>query len=1113
MKMKTLPPSEAAKRLLLFIVLVLLTGSLSAQVGINTDGSTPNSSAMLDIKSDTAGLLIPRMTATQRDAINSPAEGLMVFVTDDNTFYYYTGSVWTLISGDTGSWATAGQYLYPLDSNYNVGIGTSTPAGKFQVATRYYTGTYGADVCSGGTAAASESYTGHDAANAFDNTSSTYWSNNDNIPAWVQYDLGDGNEKRVSKYRLYFDATGGFDNSPNAWTFSGSNDGSAWTTFDTQTAQGWTATGWKEYIFTNTNHYRYYRLNITDNKNSGTSPGDNYVFVHEMELMEESLTNDATFTVIDNKVCIGTASPSQTLEVNGTFSYTDGNEGAGKIMISDASGTASWADGATVNAGGWTVNDNFIYNIGDSVGIGTATPGAALDVHGRIEQNGTGNSVFLGKQAGANDDLTTNRNCFVGYYTGRFNTSGSYNTAYGESALLYNKANSGSVAMGYHAMIYADNRTSGRTTYNTAVGYEALRGSTTLANNTGQYNTSMGFRSLWANKSGSYNTAIGVSALQSNTTGAYNTASGYTALLHSSTGSGNTADGNRALYNNTSGNNNTATGDSALYSNKANSGSVAFGKRAMLYADSRTSGRDTYNTAIGYEALMGSTTAANNTGQNNTSVGYQALMSNTTGGRNSASGYVALSSNTSGEYNTAFGYGTLYSNKANKGSVAIGYKAMENADNRTTGRTTYNTAIGYEALRGSTIAANNTGQNNTSIGSQALMSNTSGDYNSASGSSALNQNTSGDYNSAFGSSALIQNTTGDDNSAFGYAALYFNSTGNKNTAYGISALYNNRANSGSVAIGFHAMLRADNRTSGRDTYNTAVGYEALMGGSATLANNSGQYNTSMGYQSLLNNKGGDWNTGVGSKALVANTSGHGNSALGHYSLYSNTTGYDNVAIGSTSLAYCQTGYQNTAIGQNAFSTSSNYYNSTAIGYNAQIYASNHIQLGDDYVNWIGGHAPWTNTSDGRFKRNVEEGVPGLDFILKLRPVTYTWDLKALDRYIGVPDSISDKSATERAIQEQTLHTGFIAQEVEKAAKASGYDFDGVHHPANEHDPYSLAYGEFVVPLVKAVQEQQNMIIKQKSANEAQQQTIEKQQQTIRKLMQRLDRLEKMMETK
>jgi hypothetical protein len=62
-------------------------------VGINTDGSQPDNSAMLDVKSADKGILIPRMMATQRDAINIPATGLMVYVTDDNTLKYTMNKV------------------------------------------------------------------------------------------------------------------------------------------------------------------------------------------------------------------------------------------------------------------------------------------------------------------------------------------------------------------------------------------------------------------------------------------------------------------------------------------------------------------------------------------------------------------------------------------------------------------------------------------------------------------------------------------------------------------------------------------------------------------------------------------------------------------------------------------------------------------------------------------------------------------------------------------------------------------------------------------------------------------------------------------------------------
>lgn len=88
--------------LLLIIFTISTIYTARAQVAVNTDGSAANSSAMLDIKSDTAGILIPRMTLVQRNLINNPAEGLMVFQTDETAgFYYYDGLAWAEVSKRT----------------------------------------------------------------------------------------------------------------------------------------------------------------------------------------------------------------------------------------------------------------------------------------------------------------------------------------------------------------------------------------------------------------------------------------------------------------------------------------------------------------------------------------------------------------------------------------------------------------------------------------------------------------------------------------------------------------------------------------------------------------------------------------------------------------------------------------------------------------------------------------------------------------------------------------------------------------------------------------------------------------------------------------------------
>ena len=97
--------------LILLIVNCFFINSTTAQISINADGTTPDASAMLDITSTDKGILIPRMDSTSRMNIVNPAIGLMVYDTDENSFWYYNGTAWTSINTDEQTLLLSGDTL------------------------------------------------------------------------------------------------------------------------------------------------------------------------------------------------------------------------------------------------------------------------------------------------------------------------------------------------------------------------------------------------------------------------------------------------------------------------------------------------------------------------------------------------------------------------------------------------------------------------------------------------------------------------------------------------------------------------------------------------------------------------------------------------------------------------------------------------------------------------------------------------------------------------------------------------------------------------------------------------------------------------------------------
>jgi hypothetical protein len=358
-----------------------------------------------------------------------------------------------------------------------------------------------------------------------------------------------------------------------------------------------------------------------------------------------------------------------------------------------------------------------------------------------------------------------------------------------------------------------------------------------------------------------------------------------------------------------------------------------------------------------------------------------------------------------------------------------------------------NTSFGYQSL------GNNTGISNAAFGYRSLNKNTKGGNNTANGYHALYSNTTGSYNTANGTDALYSNTYGNYNTANGSSALYSNTTGNINIANGYQALYSN--------------------TTGY--YNTANGVYSLA------SNTTGFANTANGVYALEYNTIGVVNTANGFEALYANTTGYGNTANGAQALVQNTTGNYNTADGTQALHSNTTGSSNTALGNYADVLTGDLTHATVIGFNAKVDASNKVRVGNTGVKSIGGQVSWSTFSDGRYKKNIKEDVRGLSFINSLKPITYTVDINGLDAYYDKGrkhDSAYEKMKAEMQpsadAAAKIVYTGFIAQEVEAAAKKLNYDFSGVDKPQSKDGVYGLRYGDFVVPLVKAVQELSKM---------------------------------------
>jgi trimeric autotransporter adhesin len=338
------------------------------------------------------------------------------------------------------------------------------------------------------------------------------------------------------------------------------------------------------------------------------------------------------------------------------------------------------------------------------------------------------------------------------------------------------------------------------------------------------------------------------------------------------------------------------------------------------------------------------------------------------------------------------------------------------------------------------------GTDNAFFGFKSGQQTTTGGQNCFMGSLSGLSNLAGGANTFIGWASGQSNQNGGANTFLGYAAGISNVSGNENVIVGVKAGATNDA-TGNTFVGAYS---GNNNSTGTEN--------VFIGNSAGQSNGVESVNTYVGYYAGLNSKA------------------YKNAFFGTYAGLSNNSGSGNVFLGAGTGNATVNGSTDTYVGYSA-DASGDFNNSGSFGAFAIANTNDMIRMGNTGITLLECEVNWTVTSDARMKQNIQANVPGLSFIRQLRPVTYNYNMDAMDKLQNSSEEWinSEVRAKAKAQKESIVYTGFLAQEVEQAAKSVDYNFSGVDAPNAQKGYYGLRYSEFVVPLVQAVQEQQTII--------------------------------------
>lgn len=514
-----------------------------------------------------------------------------------------------------------------FDNGTNVGIGTTTPTNKLEVvgstSTTNFQMTNGAtnNYVLQSDATGNAAWVNPATLSITENDPQVASTTADRVPRWNGTSLVDGaimdngsfvgvgalipqtklhvvGTVRIEAGRLDFRNTGGStavgtdagindDQTNNYNTYVGFFSGKASTTGFENVAIGAGALETNSTGFYNTAIGRLAGLNnVTGNRNVFLGYGAGYNETGSDKLYIDSSTTASP--LIYGDFASNLLRVNGILNVNNAYNLPTTTGATNQVLQTDGAGNTTWVNASSLAItendpqvssitnntipkwNGVTLTDGIITDNGTNIGIGTLTPTDKVHVVGSIKVDGgklpfvnTGESVFIGENAGQNDDLTANQNVFVGKSAGRNNIFGSENTAVGTNALQTNTIGFSNTAIGSGSLYSNDSGNK-----NVAVGQNSMYNTTA-----GVANIGIGDWAMYHNLSGNNNVGVGSGALFFDNLGSNNTALGYRAGFNN-TGSSNLFLGYTAGYN--------ETGSNKLYIDNSNTNTP------LIYGDFST---------------------------------------------------------------------------------------------------------------------------------------------------------------------------------------------------------------------------------------------------------------------------------------------------------------------------------------------------------------------------------------------------------------------------------------------------------------------------------------------------------------------------------------------